>query len=228
MSNNITITYVVLTHNEVEVFALIDFIKQHKDKEDKILILNDPVNESFDNKLKKQSVKIINHKLEHRYDDHRNVVWPYIKTDYSFWLDSDEIPTELLIKNIKTIIANMREPDLLGIFRKNLFIGTTLWDALRYNWDLTDGNIIYWKRGDAQYRVAKSRKGLRFQGALHEMIRPEKHHRTVVLPKDMNLCLVHNKTIERQRESNRVYNEKYSQAENISGGSLDKSAIITK
>jgi hypothetical protein len=219
-----TITYLLLTCGEPEVLDLIDYIRKYMHSKDRILVLldNTKVTEDFYAKLKQKFVKIIEHTLEHSYAEHRNMALSYIKTDYCFALDSDEVPTELLINNIHVILSNFGYPDILAIMRRNIFKGVNAWDCLRYNWDLTDGNVVNWKRHDAQFRLFKTGKGIQWQGSVHEMINADRSkYRVCFTPDDPTICLIHNKTIERQRESNRVYNEKYSMEENERGGSTD-------
>ena len=223
-----TIDYVVLCHDEPEVFALIDFIKQHKDTADRILVLLDPSTPAYLGKLKQKQInKLVQHKLEHDYSQHRNVIIPHLHSDYCFCFDADELPAELLIKNVKTIIENYRYPDVIGIFRKNVFTGTTAYDCLNYGWDLTDGNAVNWIKGDPQYRLFKVGKGLRWTRPLHESLDiVNKGYRVMLTPKEYNLAIIHNKTIERQRASNERYNKEFSVELNQAGGSANKADTI--
>lgn len=224
----ITIDYVILCHGEPEVLDLINYIKKHKDKEDRILILLDPSTEDYTKQLHKAGVnKIVKHKLNLDYSEHRNTIIPHLKSDYCWAFDADEMPALKLILEIKPIIESLLCPDVVGLFRLNKFTGTTPWDALRYDWDLSTGGIVQWKKHDVQFRIFKIGKGIRWKGMLHEMLDMKgNNYRVRLAPNDPEYALVHNKTIERQHESNRVYNERYSPELNRAGGSIDKSAII--
>jgi hypothetical protein len=213
---------VVLCHDEPEVFALVRRLLKLKDGCDKVTVLYDPSTPEYTQQLRQLPCRLVIHRLDHDYSAHRNHLWPYLKGDYSFWLDADEIPAEGLQERLKTLLFNLRYPDLLGVFRKNVFPGVTWLDCLRYNWDLSHANVVNWQRGDVQYRLVRNRQGIRFKGALHEHMHPEPHHRVAVLPKEFNLAIEHHKTIERQRASNDRYNRQYSKAENMAGGSADR------
>ncbi len=216
----------LLCHNEPEIFSLIEYVKKHKKSDDKIAVLYDPSTEEYTKKLKQASVKLIIHKLNHSYADHRNYVLQFIKTNWIFMMDADETLTELLIDNVHTIIENMRVAEVIGLFRRNIFKGATAWDCLRYGWDIKDG-AIQWAKGDVQYRLFRTNKGLKFVGDVHEMLDiMNGKYKVMLAPKDHQLAIIHNKTIEQQRACNDRYNQKYTPEQNKAGGSTDNFAII--
>jgi cellulose synthase/poly-beta-1,6-N-acetylglucosamine synthase-like glycosyltransferase len=99
----LSVTYLILACGEEQVFELINFIKNHKDHEDKIMVLYDCTTSrpEFEKKLKQQSVKIVNHVLGLDYAAHRNAALEHIKTDYVFAIDADEVPhTDILEKGL--------------------------------------------------------------------------------------------------------------------------------
>lgn len=206
-----TISYVVLTHGEPQAFDLIQFLKQHKQADDKIIILNDSVTDEYDKKLKQLSVKVVNHKLNNDYSEHRNQAIDYIRTDYSFWLDADEQPHSYLITNIHRILQEQGNPDAVWMPRTNVFEGVKPIHALMYGWTLK-GNIVNFP--DLQCRCFKNRKGIRFVSKLHERPKLEKHHIVARLPDQQEFSIIHTKNIQTQLQQNIIYNTQFSYEDN--------------
>lgn len=223
--NPIDTTFLVLTKDCPTVVTLLDFLVKYKDPQDKILILDDfstPENLAI---LKKYPARIIQHKLDGDYSAHRNHALQFLKTKYTFALDDDEIPTLSLMKSYKQAIINMGYPDLILVPRLNLFEGVFPIHALRFNWDLSyiDGKTaINWSRGDFQTRLFKNKRGLYWTNKLHESIFPRKEHVCKMLPKDINYCIEHRKTIVEQISDNERYNANWTVSENKAGGSYDE------
>lgn len=207
----ISITYLLLCHNEEQIFTLINFIKKYKDKEDKLVVLLDPSTEEYTKKLKQQSVKLVQHKLDKDYSTHRNYALDYCNGDYILALDADEQPTEILMKKIKTIIENQGRPDMIWIPRMNIFNNVLPIHAIMYGWSL-QGNICNWP--DMQTRLFRNKKGIKWVGSLHERLKLEKHHKVIKLSINEDLHIIHTKTIETQLKDNLRYNTEFSQKEN--------------
>ena len=65
---NLSIDFVILCHNEPEVFNLIKHLQQYKQQQDRILILLDKSTDDYYKKLKQSNVnKIVKHNLDHDY-----------------------------------------------------------------------------------------------------------------------------------------------------------------
>ena len=215
-----TITYIILTHGENQVFGLINFLKQHKDTEDKLWVLNDPTTEDYLTQLKKTNCYIINHKLDKDYSTHRNIAVNKVTTDYFFFLDADEELTERLMKNIKAILKEYKYPDLVWIPRVNIFKGVKPIHALMWNWTLT-GEVCNYP--DMQSRLAKSRKGISFCGKLHERLKTDpKIHKVIQLPINSELDILHRKSIETQITQNEYYNKEFSLEENSGQSTMNQ------
>jgi glycosyltransferase involved in cell wall biosynthesis len=178
------ITHIILTHGEEQVFELIRLIQKHKDKEDKLWILNDPTTPEYEKKLKLAGVHVINHSLVKNYSDHRNYALDRVKTKYVWFHDADEIPTVKLLTEIKKIIMMADEPDLIWIPRLNIFKGVQPIHALICNWTL-QGEICNYP--DPQTRIVKTRKGIKFVGRLHERLKATKNHKVLQLPYNQDL-----------------------------------------
>ena len=100
------ISYAICVCNEhVELNSLLSFLVKVIDKEDEVNVLVDSgkVTEEVKTALNKFEDRIIVNEREFcgNFSEHRNYNITKCSGDYIFVLDADEIPKELLIKNIK-------------------------------------------------------------------------------------------------------------------------------
>jgi Glycosyl transferase family 2 len=218
---NLTIDFVVLTHDSPNVAGLLDMLTKGKDPQDKIIILDDystPENLAI---YKQYPVKIVQHRLDKDYAAHRNSVTKSLNSTYSFFIDDDEAPAPELLQHIRKVIANNSYPDLIVVPRKNIFKGVLPIHALKYGWEM-NGEVVNWVKGDYQTRIIKNKRGLKWEGVLHEKIAFKKEHRVIQLPKDERLALIHNKTLTEQVIDNDRYNKEWSVELNKIGGSYSE------
>ena len=206
-----SITYVCLAHGEEELFNLVTYLKNYKDEDDKIVILQDPTTDEYTKRLRATGYYVINHYLNKDYSTHRNIAVDKCKTDYWYQIDADEQPAKLFIKNIKHILIKQNLPDAVWQPRKNLFKGVLPIHALEMGFHLQDG-VVSWP--DPQCRLIKNRQGIRFVGKLHERVRTSKHHNVLHLPFDFSVCIEHYKTMQKQISDDLNYNQNYSVEEN--------------
>ena len=143
------ISYLVTIKNETSTFfGLMEMLLSHIDKEDEIVILDD----FSDNAVTKDMVEEFLardervshhlHALEKDYGGHKNYGNSICKGDFIFQIDGDELPSELLLVNIKDIITNNNEVELFWVPRLNNFLGVTLDDAKRWGWSLTESKTL--------------------------------------------------------------------------------------
>mgnify|MGYP003137265493 CR=1 FL=1 len=104
------ISYSILTHNETDsLLKLIEFIVEHKDEEDEIVILDDfSDNEKTISILDTMcSINDIRYEQRHLLKDYagqKNYLTRMCKGEYIVNIDADEIPSKWLIQNIKSIL----------------------------------------------------------------------------------------------------------------------------
>ena len=100
----------MLTHNETDsLLKLIEFITEHKDEEDEIVILddysdNEKTKEIHDTMCSIHEIKFEQRHLLKDYAGQKNYLKNMCTGDYIFNLDADELPNKWLMKNIKTIL----------------------------------------------------------------------------------------------------------------------------
>lgn len=216
------ISYLVTCHNETNtlkkcITTLIDF----KNTEDEIIVLDDfsdnEITKDILSELKKTDVRIISHALNRNYGEHKNYGSRKCGGDWIFQIDADEIPNPTLIVNLHEIIKLNPTIELLYVPRVNDFIGVTEEHAKHWGWRLTrhpeydNRPIVNWP--DYQGRLYKNDANrIKWNGRLHEKING--HVSFSTLPLEFDFSLYHEKTIEKQIETNLRYNKLFTEKEN--------------
>ena len=103
----VKISYSILTHNEtVSLMKLIDFLLEHKDEEDEIVILddysdNEKTSAYLDVVCSIHEIKFEQRHLHKDYAGQKNHLTRMCKGRYIINIDADELPNKRLIKYIK-------------------------------------------------------------------------------------------------------------------------------
>ena len=203
------ISYSILTHNETgSLMKLIDFLLEHKDEEDEIVILDD----YSDNEKTKEildtmcSIHEINFEQRHLLKDYagqKNYLKNLCTGDYIFNLDADELPHKYLITNIKTILEANPTIDLFWIPRVNTVKGLTEEHISKWGWNVNDKGWVNFP--DYQGRIWRNRPNIIWKNKVHEVLTGYKEH--TFLPDEEEFCFYHPKEIEKQEKQNQVYDE---------------------
>ena len=107
------ISYSILTHNEtVSLMKLIDFLLEHKDEEDEIVILddysdNEKTSAYLDVVCSIHEIKFEQRHLLKDYAGQKNHLTRMCEGKYIFNLDADELPNKWLIQNIKSVFNSL-------------------------------------------------------------------------------------------------------------------------
>ncbi len=218
------ISYLVTVHNEDRTLAnLLARLVKYAQEGDEIVILddfsdNEKTQEILSQYSRMDNVRLYQHALEKNYGGHKNYGNELCKGDWILQLDGDELPTEILLLNLKAIIEENPEIEVYLIPRVNDFRGVSQEDAKQWGWRLTPSPsckgrpIVNWP--DYQGRLYKNDpKRIRWDRRLHEKL--EGYTKFAPLPaEDEDLALYHDKTIETQRKTNQRYNEWFTEDEN--------------
>jgi glycosyltransferase involved in cell wall biosynthesis len=213
------VSYLVTCKNEGDQFKqLIDLLLKYN-KNNEIVVIDDfstdDVTINYLNSYKTtDGVSIHQHKLDNNYSAHKNYGKALCKGKYIFQIDSDELPSEILLSNLYEIIIANESIELFWIPRINDFKGVTPEIANRWGWRLTNyenRSIVNWP--DPQGRLFKNLPHLRWGRRLHEKIEGAKSF--TYLPASFDFALHHNKTIEKQVETNLKYNKLFTIEENL-------------
>ena len=208
------IAYAITVCNEIkEADELIRFLKSHVRWSDHIYVLLDKPkasNELIDLLYRFSSsgwITLRESTFQNNFSDWKNELIELcntnsVKPDYIFNIDADELPTEELIQMLPNILEGNPSIDLYWIPRWNTVEGLTPEHIQMWRWNVDDLNRVNWP--DYQTRIFKNNSDIKWQNKVHEQLGGFKDY--TYLPLDMNLHLVHDKTIEHQEKQNNYYN----------------------
>ena len=201
------ISYSILTHNETDsLMKLIDFLVEHKDDEDEIVILDDFSDNEDTKKILDATVSIYDIVYEQRhlfkdFSGQKNYLKKMCSGKFIFNIDADEIPHKQLIKNIKPILESNPTIDLYWVPRVNIVKGLTDNHIGMWNWRVNKKGWINWP--DWQGRIWKNRANIRWTKEVHEILVGYKEY--TFLPEEEKFSFYHAKDIERQEKQNKFY-----------------------
>jgi hypothetical protein len=220
------ISYLITFSNETNSLKnLLERVYSFKDKEDEMVLLVDVNNygeetknvlQSFlENKTENDNIVYWERSLDNDYSSHKNWGARQCKHEWVFQIDGDECPTETLLINIKDIVQANPEIEAFWIPRINDFRGVTERHARQWGWRLSISPtykrpLVNWP--DPQCRLFRNIPEIQWVGRLHERI--EGNNNYVYLPFEEDLALYHDKTIEKQVETNLGYNKRFTEKEN--------------
>ena len=207
------LSYLVTCHNETDSLEkLLSKLIKYKKNNHEIVLLDDysdnqttlEVIQTFKDKVNFQK-----HKLDKNYGNHKNYGIELCKGEWIFQLDADEVPTDGLLENIELIIESNSKNEVLWLPRLNYFIGVTDLDVNTWGWKLYDGMLNF---PDYQSRIYRNLPHIRYERRLHEKVEGFKSY--VFIPPQKDYAIIHEKTIEKQRETNVNYNKLFTEQEN--------------
>ncbi len=207
------LSYLVTSHNETNSLEkLLDKLIKHKKDNHEIVLLDDysdnPVTLEIIQKYK-EKIKFQQRKLEKNYGEHKNYGISICSGKWIFQIDADEYPTDLLLENINEILESNDSNEAIWLPRLNYFHGVTQQDVMMWGWNYHDGMINF---PDYQTRLYKKLPHVRYERRLHEKVEGYKSY--VFMPAQKDIALIHEKTIEKQRETNIRYNQVFTEQEN--------------
>lgn len=190
-------SYAITVCNEhKELYSLISFLKKVKDPEDEINVLVDKVH--MTSKVE-EVINTFKDDIVHNYIDfcgdfseHRNHHIKLCTGDYIFVIDADEMPQELLIKNIKSGIEESGA-DLVFIPRINICPGYTQEWVDKLNFEVNQMGWINWP--DIQGRIFKNNEVIKYKNKVHEKI--SDYTNAITLQFDPLIALWHIKSLEK-------------------------------
>ena len=203
------ISYSILTHNETDTLEkLLKFLVKWKDSNDEIVILDDYSDDDqtkaiLDFYVSAHDIVYEQRSLQKDFASQKNYLKNMGSGDYSFNLDADEMVSRWLIQNIHEIINGNEGIDLIYLPRINTVDGITDEHCRMYGYKLDENGWINFP--DWQGRIFRNRPNIRWQYKVHEQITGFKTYAT--LPQDKPFCILHPKTIEKQEQQNKFYNE---------------------
>ena len=190
-------------HKELEY--LIPYISKLIDKEDEIVIVYDQnrVTDEVMEVLSKYKDFCFQFPFNFREDflENKNYLNSKCNGEYIFQIDADEIPSEVLVTNLKKILE-INPVDVLITPRVNLVKGLTQEHIDKWKWTLNDKGWVNWP--DNQKRIYKNDSIIKWAGhRVHGMV--DGYSTFIILPAEEIYCIYHNKEIKRQEQQNDRY-----------------------
>ena len=198
------ISYAITVCSELEeIQRLLTFLLKHKELQDEIVITYDSNNGSKSvEEYLKNNIGFSWHPFEFsdNFSDLKNHTKSMCSGDYIFHLDADEIPHEVLIEQVHTVIE-MNSVDLIWVPRVNTVEGLTDEWANKWGWRVTENGWVNFP--DYQARIFRNHTDIKWVNPVHEIISGHKSY--AYLPSHEELSLYHPKTIDRQVKQNQLY-----------------------
>ena len=202
------ISYAITVCNELdEIVKLLNFLLKHRRKQDEIVVLFDKGNgtaEVWNYIIELKDEPNVVYKAEtfkHHFADWKNKLTELCSGDYIFQIDADEIPHEILIEQLPTILETNPENEVYLVPRVNTVTGLTKEHIIKWRWNVDEEERVNWP--DYQWRIWKNIKRIKWKNKVHEVLEGFKTY--AHLPSLPELALYHPKTIERQEKQNAYY-----------------------
>ena len=203
------ISYAITVCNELkEITELTNFLQSRIEEEDEIIIqydTNGVTKEVTDfltifGEINKQT-KIVSFPLNKDFATFKNNLKKNCSGDYIFQIDADEIPTEYLMQNLKTILES-NNVDIVFVPRVNTVNGLTESHIKSWGWRVNKKGWVNFP--DYQTRIYKNTDDVEWFGKVHERI--SGYNTFANFPAEERFSLYHHKQIERQEKQNNFYN----------------------
>jgi len=203
------ISYAITVCNELkEITELTNFLQSRIEDEDEIIIqydTNGVTKEVSDfltifGEINKQT-KIVSFPLNKDFATFKNNLKKNCSGDYIFQIDADEIPTEYLMQNLKTILES-NNVDIVFVPRVNTVNGLTEAHIQGWGWRVDEKGWVNFP--DYQTRIYKNTTDVEWFGKVHEKI--SGYNTFANFPAEERFSLYHHKQIERQEKQNNFYN----------------------
>lgn len=205
------ISYAIPVCNEfVEIQKLLSFLLKNKRNEDNIVILFDSKNGStkVEEFLRAKSINKefswFSYEFDGDFAKMKNKLTSLCDGEFIFQIDADEIPNELLVKNLFHILDMNKTVDVFRVPRINTVEGITEEHTQKWGWNINNKGWVNFP--DPQWRVYRNSDKIKWENLYkktHELLKGFKE--IADLPYEEEYCIYHPKTIERQEKQNNLY-----------------------
>ena len=205
----VKISYSILTHNEDKSLKqLLDFLIEHKDENDEIVILDDfsdnpKTIEILDFYVSAHDIVYEQRELLKDFANQKNYLTRMCKSSYIMNIDADEMLSKFFIGNIKDVLEANPTIDLYWVPRVNTVEGLTQEHIDKWGWQVDENDWINFP--DYQSRIWRNRQNMRWEKPVHEQLVGYTEH--TFLPQEEHFCFYHPKDIDRQEKQNDFYNK---------------------
>ena len=218
----VKISYGITVYNEYkELDNLLDHLSKHIREEDEVVVTRDiskvgtgvfePEFHALEKVLEKyeyhdffkpRQLKVTTFHFRKDFSKLKNYTKDQCSGDYIFHIDADEIPNEVLLEQLPTIL-DINDTDLVWVPRINIVNGITDWHMKHWGWKKSEQGWINFP--DYQARIFRNTEDIEWVRPVHEMISGCKTYSH--LPPHEELTLKHEKDINRQEIQNKLYED---------------------
>lgn len=206
------ISYCTTVYNEAqELPRLIASIRSALSHGDEIIIVQthrddqEKDSESYQTLMaicKQYATKYGSFHFENNFADLKNYMNSLASGQYIINLDADETMMPFSLEKIRsTILEN--DIDLYYVPRINIVEGITQEDIQKWSWKINERGWINWP--DYQPRIYKNNGSIKWVSKVHEHLEGFQTH--AMIEADGKIAIVHKKTIDKQRQQNKLYDE---------------------
>jgi hypothetical protein len=216
------ISYGITVYNEhIELDNLLHHLSNHIREEDEVVITQDiskkgtgvfepeflaleKILEKYEyhDYFKPNQLKVTTFDFRKDFSKLKNYTKDQCSGDYIFHIDADEIPNEILLKQLPDILE-INDTDLVWVPRINIVNGITDFHMNLWKWRATEQGWINFP--DYQARIFRNTDDIKWVKPVHEVIDGAKTYSH--LPPHEELTIKHEKDILRQEVQNNLYNE---------------------
>jgi len=203
------ISYTITVCNEdKELDNLLNFLEDRITEYDEIVVQMDSL--SVTNEVievvnsynaRSKNLTAIEFPLNNDFSSFKNNLKKHCTKEWIFNIDADETPTTSLLLSIHDILKENKEVDMFLVPRWNTVQGITEEHIQRWNWNYDKEGRVNWP--DLQTRIYKNKESIVWKNKVHERLSGFTTY--AVLPEEVDYCLLHPKTIERQEKQNEFY-----------------------
>lgn len=203
------ISYIITVYNEIEELQrLLKIIVSVLTDKDELIVVHTYKNEkdkmaNFYAQIQNMVIACggfyHNFYFQNKFADMKNFANQLATKHYIINFDADEFASFETIQLWKQSINNKN--DLYYLPRINTVERYTLADIQKYKWQINNNGWINWP--DYQPRIYKNSKKIQWVGDVHEHL--VGFESAAALTADPKLAIIHNKTIEKQRKQNQLY-----------------------
>ena len=149
-----------------------------------------------------RQLKVISFEFNKDFSALKNYTKEQCSGDYIFHIDADEIPNEILLKQLPQILE-INDTDLVWVPRINIVNGITEFHMNLWKWRQTEQGWINFP--DYQARIFRNVDHIKWVKPVHEVIDGATTYSH--LPPHEELTLKHEKEIARQEVQNKLYDQ---------------------
>ena len=204
------LSFAIPVCNEIaEIQRLLSFLVENKRSQDEIIVLYDSNNGTpkVEEYLRSKSINGEFNWFSYKFDSHfanmKNKLSSLCNGDYIFQIDADEMISIEGLTLIPQIIENNLTVEVYRVPRINTVEGLTPEHIQKWGWNVNEKGWVNFP--DSQWRIYKNTPEIKWKNKVHEVL--EGYDRYSELPYNEELCLIHEKTIERQEKQNELYSK---------------------